>query len=149
MHPHPPKEAFVDSETETEFTEVTLSPKNEQDCNPASSPACSISKPELFHKRQEFHSLPHASSNWEANNLMEEIIHGSHIHQQRSSSSTMELDSLSARYSLNLDGLDGPDGIQATTEEDSLNFNLQEVDEEDSLTTHSNYENDSLYLQIG
>ena len=119
------KEAFVDSETETDYTEVTLSPTKDLDSQPRST----IPKP-LFSKSHGFHSLPHSSmksrvsnfASWEANNLMEEMTHGSHVAFHRSMSgksahsSTMDLDSLSARYA-----------------EDSLNFDLQEVAEEDSL----------------
>jgi len=118
------KEAFVDSETETDYTEVTLSPTKDLDSQPRST----IPKP-LFSKSHGFHSLPHSSmksrvsnfASWEANNLMEEMTHGSHVAFHRSlsksaHSSTMDLDSLSVRYA-----------------EDSLNFDLQEVAEEDSL----------------
>ena len=116
---------------------MTLSPKEELE--PRSNPP----KP-LFSKTQ-FHSLPHSSmksrsnfASWEANNLMEEMTHGSHaFHRSAHSSmlrsaqsSTMDLDSLSAKYA-----------------EDSLNFDLQEVAEEDSLTPDddlSNLEHDSL-----
>lgn len=127
------KEAFVDSETETDYTDVTLSPAKDLD-----QPRSTIPKP-LFSKNG-FHSLPHSSSmksrlsnSWEANNLMEEMTHGSHVafhHRSLSSksvSSTMDLDSLSARYA-----------------EDSLNFDLQEVAEEDSLADEDLIEHDSL-----
>ena len=110
-----------------------MSPK--EDTEPRSNPP----KP-LFSKTQ-FHSLPHSSmksrsnfASWEANNLMEEMTHGSHAFHRSmlksEQSSTMDLDSLSARYA-----------------EDSLNFDLQEVAEEDSLTPDddfSNLEHDSL-----
>jgi len=118
------KEAFVDSDTETDYTDVTLSPAKDLD-----QPRSTIPKPLFSRSHNGFQSLPHSSSmksrvsnSWEANNLMEEMTHGSHVAFHRSlsgkspHSSTMDLDSLSARYA-----------------EDSLNFDLQEVAEEDSL----------------
>ena len=63
----------MDSETETDYTDVTLSPAKDLD-----QPRSTIPKP-LFSKNG-FHSLPHSSSmksrlsnSWEANNLMEEM----------------------------------------------------------------------------
>jgi len=170
-----PKQAFVDSETETEFTEVALSPKVEENNSNSSSSSRPSSRRQqaLFQKRNrspgggasnngsnQFHSLPHNSinktssnfgqvSSWEANNLMEEMTtHNSHkfistntveeapttptVRSTASNNSTLELDSLSARYPI-------------VHEEDSLNFDLQEIDEEDSLTPDEHfYEHDSL-----
>ena len=114
----------MDSDTETDYTDVTLSPAKDLD-----QPRSTIPKPLFSRSHNGFQSLPHSSSmksrvsnSWEANNLMEEMTHGSHVAFHRSlsgkspHSSTMDLDSLSARYA-----------------EDSLNFDLQEVAEEDSL----------------
>ena len=174
-----PRQAFVDSETETEFTEVALSPKAEENSNSTSSTSRPSSRRQqaLFQKRNrspgggasntasgggsnQFHSLPHTNSihrtssnfgqvsSWEANNLMEEMTtHNSHkfipatnmetptaptVRSTASNNSTLELDSLSARYPI-------------VHEEDSLNFDLQEIDEEDSLTPDEHfYEHDSL-----
>ena len=185
-----PRQAFVDSETETEFTEITLSPK-EENSNSSSRP--SSRRQALFQKRNrspgsgtgdkalggvatnnssgsnQFHSLPHTSinktssnfgqvSSWEANNLMEEMTtHNSHIIHAVTAptvrlasnmvpgsnpTSTMELDSLSNRLSSS-NMVPGSNPIIA--EEDSLNFDLQEIDEEDSLTPDEHfYEHDSL-----
>ena len=125
----------MDSETETDYTDVTLSPAKDLD-----QPRSTIPKPLFSRSHNGFQSLPHSSSmksrvsnSWEANNLMEEMTHGSHVAFHRSlsgkspHSSTMDLDSLSARYA-----------------EDSLNFDLQEVAEEDSLADEDLIEHDSL-----
>lgn len=145
-----PKEAFVDSETETEFTEVTLSPPN-NDVEPTSgsSRACSS---RLFHKRQspssvssQFHSLPPNSmkatgssfgqvSSWEANNLMEEMTTGN---------SHMQIQYVSNTGKMELDSLINGDMMIPEADEDSLNFDLQQV--EDSLTPDDDEEHyDSL-----
>ena len=76
-----PRQAFVDSETETEFTEVALSPKAEENSNSTSSTSRPSSRRQqtLFQKRNrspgggasntasgggsnQFHSLPHTNS---------------------------------------------------------------------------------------
>ena len=165
----------MDSETETEFTEITLSPQKQEDSS-VTKPSSATEK--LFTKRtsNNFHNhsfasltretigiLPHSSmqqrsmpygQSWEAYNLMEEMIHGSHVHKSTSDSQvhsdyTMELDSLSARYnqtqSLIEKEFDGETIEEEEEELDSLNFNLQEVDE-DSLTQDYDYEHDSLQI---
>jgi len=51
------KEAFVDSETETDYTDVTLSPAKDLD-----QPRSTIPKPLFSRSHNGFQSLPHSSS---------------------------------------------------------------------------------------
>ncbi len=132
----------MDSDTETEFTEVTLSPTKED------SEEEEDIRPKLFFKRpnhnnnnNNFHSLPSHNSNgvqeakpslnfssgWsEANNGMEEMTFNQG--QMMAKLASMDLDSLA--HNSQMLALHSP---TIPEEEDSLNFDLQEVTEEDSL----------------
>ena len=97
-------------------------------------------------------SMPPNGQSWEAFNLMEEMTHGSHVRHKLAGNSnspidftTMEIDSLSARYqthSMTEGILEEEDeelaGNSNLDVDDSLNFNLQETVDEDSLTGGGN-----------
>ncbi len=160
---NPPKEAFMNSDNEAEFSEIALS-AGEGMHPPLDEGYATNPKPQrLFRKRNEppiqqlqyqsnqFHSLPHQShsnhgygpmsSMLEANNLKEEITHGSHIRRMSSyiplvqdsgsgsaQANMMDLNSIS--YNHNLD----------VTEEDSLNFELQEAEQDSLVQDYSSYD---------
>ena len=144
---------------------MTLSPTKDHLQSNAKIQPQQPQPPKLFIKRSspsnQFHSLPQSSignptgtsnhshvQSWEAYNNLEEITQESHVHHKSIQSIpdyTMEMDSLSARYHQELaedfrEDLEGND-------DDSLNFNLQEVDEQDSLGQEAFYEHDSLQIE--
>jgi len=155
------REAFVDSETDTDFTEVTLSPK-ENCVLPNSRPPSAVSRKQsiLFQKRQnasspansasgstanhqQFHSLPQTSinktssnfgqvSSWEANNLMEEMTTKN-----------------SQIFSKNLQILqNGANPSMITMELDSLSNRYPLLSNGPLLSNDSNHDEDSLNFDL-